>query len=255
MNITSENFGYLGTRFWTNFMEQNKKCINTQIPDRIDVNWQEWCNYDYFDKMYNLVYNGMQEARLVRKFDEPVFMDLEGNIVDDSKKAAGLPVELDLVDLEFVIFWDECDTNLNMIDDNIIRGEMFVTSTDAPARESISSEDKHFTIIGFMTAIGKPIMCAVILSRHSVDTYTQIGIDIRKNILPSTRSTFEDFGPGKRYPGGPICSYNGKEVPCLICCSPKGRITSELLFMMLQRMDDLNLFLRSKNWPSSLLNS
>ena len=49
-------------------------------------------------------------------------------------------------------------------------------------------------------------------------------------------------GYGKRFPGEPKCYFQGKEVPVFICCSPKGRIKSELLKEMLERMDSFDIF-------------
>jgi hypothetical protein len=46
-------------------------------------------------------------------------------------------------------------------------------------------------------------------------------------------------------PGGPKCSYHGKEIPCFVGCSPNASITSEMLAAMLQMMDELEVFDRS----------
>ena len=60
-------------------------------------------------------------------------------------------------------------------------------------------------------------------------------------------------GSGKRFPGGPKCYFQGKEVPAFICCSPKGGITSELLKEILERMDSFDLFPRIPGGPLPFL--
>ena len=38
--------------------------------------------------------------------------------------------------------------------------------------------------------------------------------------------------------GGPICTFNGKTIPCFVGCSPNASITSELLVEMLRMIDE-----------------
>ena len=52
-------------------------------------------------------------------------------------------------------------------------------------------------------------------------------------------------GLDKRHPQGPMCSFNGIDVPCFCCCSENGSITAELLVDMLSVMDNKKLFDRS----------
>jgi hypothetical protein len=47
------------------------------------------------------------------------------------------------------------------------------------------------------------------------------------------------------FPCGPTCDFNEKIIPCFDGWSTKGSITSALLAVMLERMDDLELFDRS----------
>lgn len=42
--------------------------------------------------------------------------------------------------------------------------------------------------------------------------------------------------------GGPVCTFNGKTLPCFVCASPNASITSDLLVKMLQFIDDSGAF-------------
>jgi hypothetical protein len=72
-------------------------------------------------------------------------------------------------------------------------------------------------------------------------------------VLEGDDSIRGNYGPGKRYPGAPVCNFRGTVVPPFVSCSPKGGITSELLKSMLERMDSLNLFPRAEGGPLPFL--
>jgi hypothetical protein len=55
------------------------------------------------------------------------------------------------------------------------------------------------------------------------------------------------------FPFGPICTFNGVEVPMCVTCSKNGSITSQLFTIMPQRMDGLVLFDRSNGSNPFLL--
>jgi hypothetical protein len=43
----------------------------------------------------------------------------------------------------------------------------------------------------------------------------------------------------------PVCTYNGVDVPCFVCASPKASITTDLLIEMLAVIDKTGLFPRN----------
>ena len=51
-------------------------------------------------------------------------------------------------------------------------------------------------------------------------------------------------GPGKHYPYGPTCEFNGKEIPCMCFASEHGGITGEILVQILTKLDELDDFPR-----------
>ena len=91
---------------------------------------------------------------------------------------------------------------------------------------------------------GKAVLMVVILAKESLptlieelgsnDTAPWIG-DPR--VLTTGGLTQADIdrntGPGKRFPGGVNCFYNGKTVPMLVLNSSKGSMTSKLLVRIL----------------------
>ena len=57
----------------------------------------------------------------------------------------------------------------------------------------------------------------------------------------------KNSGPGKLFPGGPTCHFNGKTVPCFVRWSKTGSITGPILLEILKEMDHRDLFEREKN--------
>jgi hypothetical protein len=54
-----------------------------------------------------------------------------------------------------------------------------------------------------------------------------------------------NLGPGKQYPGGPSCIFNGKEIPCMVELSPGGGMTGKILTNIFKTLDELQVFERT----------
>ena len=232
-------------------MHRHSEFIKSQIPDKVCDNRRVWSNYENFSVMYDLVYKELVRAKIARPYIEPIYFNKEGKIVSCKRDAAGLPVDLELLHARYVIFVDKVGNNTNMKSDNQPGNERYIGSTEDIAKDAISTKDARFTVLGFTAGTGEPIMCAIIIATPSLHFYIQKGIDVR--ISKKNGGYRNNCGPGKRYPGGPTCKFNNKDVPCFICCLPKGSITSELLRDMLARMDRLNLFSQEDGGPEPLI--
>ena len=84
----------------------------------------------------------------------------------------------------------------------------------------------------------------------------ETGID--PTVIATGDATDEDFfdknfGPGKLYPGGPTCTFKGKDIPCMVRWSPKGSITSPILADALAYIDSYDVFKRSNDLSPFLL--
>ena len=62
-----------------------------------------------------------------------------------------------------------------------------------------------------------------------------------------------NMGEGKYYPGGPKCTYMGKQVDCLTFGSESGGITGEILVEILTYFDSIDLFPRLPGGPIPML--
>ena len=96
-------------------------------------------------------------------------------------------------------------------------------------------------------------MCAIIFPGRDLMSEQNLGVDIQFPMVDGGFSMRANSGYVKRFPGEPKYCFRGKVVPAFICCSPKGRITSELFNKMVERMDRFNIFPRVPGGPLPFL--
>ena len=99
-------------------------------------------------------------------------------------------------------------------------------------------------------------MCVLIFAGVRPQAVMETGMDIFVEQVGEVSDEFyfkNNSGPGKRYPGGPTCNFQGKDIPCLIRWSPKGSITSEILVDIISTLDHLEVFDRSTGRKPVLL--
>ena len=134
--------------------------------------------------------------------------------------------------LMHVIFIDEHGCKTSQEGDGAVGGEQKIVTRGTVPKESATTNSTHFTLLGFTAAAGEPEMRAVIIAAKTPRPKVINGPDI---FAPKEGDEVDpDFaekntGPGKMYPCGPTYTIQGKEVPCLVCNTKNGSITSDLL--------------------------
>jgi hypothetical protein len=119
-----------------------------------------------------------------------------------------------------------------------------------------SNEECHFTNMCFTNLLGQPIIYVCIIKKESELTLSEaLGFNYLAEWIPAEEGDTTDdkisrnVGPGKRYPGGTICRFNGVKIKTFVTHSSSGGITAEILTGILQRLDDLDVFQRSEGVP------
>jgi hypothetical protein len=187
------------------------------------------------------------------ELEEETMFDREGNIVDNPSKMYGWPSKYRMIKPEWCLFVDETGCNTNQRTDGNIGGEKFVVSVEQTenGRNGVVT-DLHFTVLTFISGHVEAVMCAVILKSDKKVSELPIkwrwGIDVTVN--PSNKETSIEFmeeslSETGSMRGGPRCTYNGRDIPCFVCASPKSSITTELLVQMLKFIDDSGVFPRN----------
>ena len=205
--------------------------------------------------MYDQIYDMMVEAGVAVKKDYPEWMDAYGDIVYEDD-ALGCKVTHDLIRPEMCIVMDEVGGNTSQKGDGNKGGEKFIVPKGMIPQLEANAQDKHFTLLGLTTIGGDPVMCVIIFAGTIENKLWETGIDIFATAEGEVGD--DDFfennsGPGKRFPGGPTCIFQGKELPCLIRWSKKGSITSEILTDIIATLDQYGVFDRSDGAKPFLL--
>jgi hypothetical protein len=162
---------------------------------------------------------------------------------------------------------DEVGDHISQKGDGNAGGQKFMVVNDMRAQVQNSFTDNYFTVLGFTAANGHPTMCAIIIAISKLKaTYvtwhnllSSDGQDIfgeEIKVLEEEIHPMKDEhsnGAYRMFPFGPICTFNGVEVPTFVTCSKHGSITSQLLANVLSKMDDYCLFDRRNGTNPFLL--
>ena len=98
----------------------------------------------------------------------------------------------------------------------------------------------------------KSVMCAVMIAIETLSIEDRLGIDIFAECDEYILSE-ANYGPGRYFPGGPKCIFNGNNITCYINASPKGSMTSDILADMLKWNDKKTVYPHQKDGPIPFL--
>jgi hypothetical protein len=162
--------------------------------------------------MYDEVYEAMEKAGVARRLEEPIWVDKEQKETEQENAFGQRATHL-LTRSDFVIFVDEVDSNVSQEGDGAVGGERKIVGRGSVPRESATTNDTHFTVLGFTAATGEPIMCAVIVEGKTMKPEVVTGLDVFTTKIGNESDP--DFltnntGPGKIYPYGPSCLFWGE---------------------------------------------
>ena len=124
---------------------------------------------------------------------------------------------------------DEVGCNISQKGDGDVGRETFICAQSDEPMQSTSNKNSHFTCLGLTTFDGKPVMCVVLLTGKKRDVSIETGIDTSIDEVDmdvEEGKVFEyfekNYGEGQIFPGGPTCTFNGKEVPCFVRFAENG---------------------------------
>jgi hypothetical protein len=147
------------------------------------------------------------------------------NIVVDKEKMFGRPAKYIATKPEQILFVNETGSNTNQKEDGYAGSQRYILPNDGTNVGVIGdTTDIRFTTLCF--TIGA---CAPVKSEKEIDKLplnVKLGVDILKNIWTrETNTTLQILQDNTNEEGGlcggPVCHYNGVEVPCFVCCTKK----------------------------------
>lgn len=248
----------LGWGYWRNFMKRNGHLIKSKKAVKFDFKRAEWCTYRNFKVMYDEIYKEMEKGGIAARIEgeDGVFLDGEGKQLkdDEADAAMGLRTKYLMQRPDRLVFVDEVGSNTSTTKDGNVGGEKYLCAANSRPQACAATKDSHFTVLGFTTATGHPLMCAIIFAAKELEYSWALGFDANAKWSGDHKDLRLNAGElGKPFPMGPSCTLNGVEVPTFCCCSENGSITADLLTDMLKTIDGLGVFDRSDGVPPFLL--
>jgi hypothetical protein len=201
----------------------------------------------------------MVQAGIAKRLPEKVWRDREGLIVDSEENAFGKATEYEITHPHMLLIVDETGSNTNQKLDGHVGGKLFLVGADQKEVGTLGSATGiHFTEMVFPAGTGHPVMVAVILKSektlNEIPTNWVMGLDWLKIKGCNSMSDAELLDQSRDAQcGGPMCTYNGKEVKCYVNTSPKASITSAMLADMLSIIDFVGVFPREQDGPKPFL--
>lgn len=246
--------GHITKNYYYGFMGRHKNIIESNKGRRFEIARQNWTNYRNFLNMYLDIERMLIDANIATKLPSPSWMDENGIPTQSEDAAYGCKVSTQLDFPQCCIVMDEVGADLNMLNDGAIGGTKFISRKGNIAKMNATKKSKRFTTLGLTNLCGDAIMCVIIFEGKERSIIQESGIDPfhplyneyehdHHSTKESNFSFFEEnYGPGNLFPGGPICEFEGKLIPCMIRYSENGSITPDILRDILKTLDELNIF-------------
>ena len=114
---------------------------------------------------------------------------------------------------------DKVGSNTSQAKDGNCGGEKYLVPNELRPQIKAACKDTQFTILGFTTASGEPVMCDVIFAAKELDPAWVLGLD---PFCPWVGSANNDnqinqiMGKGKTHPLGLECEFMGKMIPTFV---------------------------------------
>ena len=248
MNPTA--IGKISRSYYYNFLGRHKDVLDSNKGRRFELNRTKWTNYRNFLHMYIDVEMLLVEAKLASTLESPVWKNKKNETVNEND-SYGCQVTTDLHLPQCCVVMDEVGSDLNMMNDGHLGGMKFLTRKGNTAIINATKKSKRYTVLGLTTLSGEALMCVVIFEGKDRNPVMESGIDMfhpkakdfEGEITESNIEFFEEnYGPGNLFPGGPVCEFEGKEIPTMIRYTEKGSITGEILKDILLTLDHHKVF-------------
>ena len=195
--------------------------------------------------MYDRLYAAMVDAKVATPLDKSEYYRINrtGSRVKTGEDPACHQIKHCLSHPQYVLFVYEVGVHINHMEDSNKWGQRNISVKGTRTNLLSSKASCRFILMVPTAATGETVLCVCIFSAISLSfTYVK-GFDYRASIpYDSSKTMEENMGEGKALPGFPVYKFRGKLIPVLICMSPKGKISSEILTEALKHSDQINIF-------------
>lgn len=217
----------LGPGYWRGFRAQYYHRFVSKKEVQFGHNRSKWCKYKNFVKMYDLVYEATEIAKIAKKLPEAGWQNEKGEKVSNREEAVGEKVEYDLTHPDYILYVDEVGNNTCQKEDGSKGDQNMLVRRGSEAKTACSTPNDHWMTLGFTADNGEPVLCVIIFASEILSVEERLGVDMNAPSPQDDDVIFsrDCYDPGKYFTGGPRCNF----VPCFVTCSSKCSITSQIL--------------------------
>ena len=226
-------------------MNRHRTSNVSKRGQKYELNRQNLTTYANSVNMYKHIMSKMVQTGVAIKLDGPVWVDRLGNLSSEDD-AFGCKVLYKLTRPDTCLCGDKVGENWSMKGDRHSGGKKLLTGRGKVPQKRASTKNIKFTMIGLTAFTGEPVICILIIEGKEPKGNIEAVINISVTPVGDNRNIdffLNNSGPGKYYPGGPECIYNGKKVPVFIRWHQSASVTTHILVEALQTLDSYNLFL------------
>ena len=119
------DLGKVGLKYWRGFMSRNGNKLKSKNGRKYAVDRSNFTSYLNFKDMYDQIEEVLVESNLAKYFPEPVYMNQNGDIVNNECESYGCKVKIDLMYRDLCITMDEVGCNLTQERDGAKGGRSF----------------------------------------------------------------------------------------------------------------------------------
>ena len=82
LKLQHKGLASVGAASWKGFLKRNNHLLDSDTGTTHALCHKEWITHLNMTNMYNLVYNVMDEAGVLKKLEEPVWMNLNEEVAE-----------------------------------------------------------------------------------------------------------------------------------------------------------------------------
>ena len=143
------NFGEVGKGWWQGFLKRHGDKIITKKGEKFTIDRLNQITLKNIEQMYDIIYDEMVVANVVKKLPNPIYCHYEGNEVENVEDAFCKTKLIDTV-LTYpncVLFADKTGCTTNQKKDGHIAGTKYITKKGTRVQRMSSTSEGCFTVL------------------------------------------------------------------------------------------------------------
>ena len=245
---TDDELGQIGRSYWRGFMTQNKHVLGSTREKKFELQRSNCTKYRFFCCMFEDIERVMVEAGVAKYFETPQWMNEDGDVVDSEMEACGFKCKAKLIEPSCVIVLDEAGGDTAMTQDGHPGGRKMVGRKGDHSRRRVTKKARRYTVVPLLALTGEAVMCVVIIDGSERNSFLESGVDVFAISEDHFLDDFglsdyvDNYGYGNVFPGGPVCTFRGKKVPCMVRMKKGGGIDENILLDIFKTLDILGVY-------------